>query len=333
MKHANVSFFVPHLGCRHQCSFCDQRAITGTAQLPTPAGIRETLESSRASLERFEESEIAFFGGSFTAIDQSTMLSLLSAARPFVEDGTVRGIRISTRPDAVDPSVLSLIRSYGVTAVELGAQSMCDAVLSKNGRGHTSEDTRRASRWIQEAGLELGLQMMMGLPGDTAENVRMTARELAHLNPDTMRIYPVLVLRGTPLAAWAQSGEYRPLSLDETVSLGSELLLYFDRKNIPVIRFGLHDVNKENLIAGPWHPALRELCEARIYRNEAQIAFENALPGEYELFVRPSEMSKMIGQHRENVKYLEARGYRCRVRGRDGLKRYEIAVQPVNPVS
>ena len=180
MRHANIALFVPHIGCPHRCSFCDQNAISGAERPPEPADVTAACETALQSLgSRAAEAEIAFFGGSFTAIDRGYMLRLLDAARPYVRAGKVRGIRLSTRPDAVEPEVLSLLREYGVTTIELGAQSMDDRVLALNGRGHTADQVRRAACRVREMGFSLGLQMMTGLPGDTPEGAWYTARELA----------------------------------------------------------------------------------------------------------------------------------------------------------
>ena len=203
MKHANIALFVPHIGCPHRCSFCDQNAISGAECPPEPADVTAACETALQSLgSRAAEAEIAFFGGSFTAIDRGYMLRLLDAARPYVRAGKVRGIRLSTRPDAVEPEVLSLLREYGVTTIELGAQSMDDRVLELNGRGHTADQVRRAACRVREMDFSLGLQMMTGLPGDTPEGAWYTARELAALSPAEVRIYPTVVLDGTRMGEW-----------------------------------------------------------------------------------------------------------------------------------
>lgn len=173
MKHANVAIFVPHNGCPHQCSFCNQRSITGQQVQPTPQDILSAIQVAKSSQNaQIRETEIAFFGGSFTAIERSYMCALLNVAAPFVKDKTFSGIRISTRPDAIDDEILTLLKQYGVTSIELGAQSMDDSVLVHNQRGHTAEQVRTASRLIKSYGFSLGLQMMTGLYGDTVNGAR-----------------------------------------------------------------------------------------------------------------------------------------------------------------
>lgn len=328
-KHVNVALFVPHCGCPHACLFCDQRAISGQSAPLTPeqvtASARRALETGGAG------GELAFFGGSFTAVDRSYMLSLLRAAAPFVRSGAFSGIRCSTRPDAIDEERLDILKSYGVTAVELGAQSMDDRVLRLNGRGHTAADTARACGLIRAYGIGLGLQMMTGLYGDTDEGALKTAESLAALQPDTVRVYPTVVLENTPLARLYREGRYRPQTLEEAVRLCARLLLFFDRRGIPVIRMGLHaggDVEAHRL-AGAYHPAFRELCEGEIYYALLRERL-SALPrGTYCITVAPSEISKLVGQKKINFTRLAADGYFCRAAGDAGLDRYRLTVEEV----
>lgn len=316
-KHANIAIFVPHLGCPQQCSFCEQNTITGAnhAPAPTPGDVWQAAETAGRSLgDRAGEAEIAFFGGSFTAIDRGYMLSLLEAAAAAVERYGFRGVRCSTRPDAIDREVLDVLRVHRVTSIELGAQSMDDGVLAANRRGHTAADTVAAAGLIREYGFELGLQMMTGLYGDTPEKSLDTARQLIQLNPQTARIYPTIVLPGTELARLYQAGAYRPQSLDDAVELCAKLLDLFDRAGVRVIRMGLHpgpELEAKRL-AGPYHPAFRQLVESRRYLERLLEELERSGPGEYTVTVDPRELSTALGQGRANVKELEQRGYRVR---------------------
>ena len=331
-KHGNVALFVPHAGCPHRCSFCDQRAIAGTGDRMTPDKVEAAClqAESRITLPG-RQAELAFFGGSFTALPKKEMCALLDAALPFVRRGVFRGIRLSTRPDCVDEGILAALAGRSVTAVELGAQSMDDAVLVQNGRGHTADDVERAAGLIRARGLSLGLQMMTGLPGSTPDTDRETAARLAALRPDTMRIYPTVALRGTPLDGMVRSGAYIPPTLEETVALCAELLLFFEEeRDIPVIRLGLHaspDL-EQNRVAGPWHPAFRELCEGRIYRARAASLLRECgiPPGPVRLLVHPRALSAMIGQRRGNVVWFRERGYRVEVEGDPALSRYRVKI-------
>ncbi len=318
MKHANISIFVPHNGCPNQCSFCNQKVVTGQERQPNPEDVRNAVEAARESLGRKSlDAEIAFFGGSFTAIDRRTMVAFLEAAAPYVQDGTVRGIRVSTRPDAVDQEILSLLKHYGVTAIELGAQSMDDNVLKLNRRGHTAKDVSLASELIRKADISLGLQMMTGLYGDTTKGSIDTARKLAALHPDTMRIYPTVTLKGTDLERLYDNGEYHPPSLEETVELCAELLHFFETQGIRVIRLGLHstpDLDR-NRVAGPWHPAFGELCQSRLFVKkllESLKTNQAALGESITVFVSSQDISRAIGQKKENLRILEKNGYRVK---------------------
>jgi len=306
--HANIAVFVPHNGCPHTCSFCNQRTISGHTAQPSPREVAEILESDLERLQSkggsHEGRELAFFGGSFTAIDRDYMISLLAAAQPYIGK-SISGIRCSTRPDCIDDDILDILMAYGVTAIELGAQSMDDRVLEFNHRGHTAAQVEQASERIRSRGIELGLQMMTGLYGDTDEGARITAQRLAELNPATVRIYPTVVLEGTELGRLFSSGEYVPQTLGQAVELCADLLEFFEEKGIRVIRLGLHaspDV-EQSYLAGAYHPALRELAEGRIFlrRMTERVNNDPQITG---FGVNPRDLSKALGQHRANLEEL-----------------------------
>lgn len=333
-KHANVALFVPHLGCPHDCCFCNQRTIAGTARPLTPREVTAACEAALRTLPEDGTAQIAFFGGSFTAIERETMVALLEAAQPFLHSGRFDGIRLSTRPDAVDDERLTLLRAYGVTAIELGAQSMDDRVLKACGRGHTAADTVLAARRIREHGFSLGLQMMTGLPADTDDGARETARALAALSPDTMRVYPTVVLRGTPLEAMMRQGRYTPPTLDETVRLCAELLRFFECEcGIRVIRLGLHDGDalRRDAVAGGYHPALRELCEGQLYVSTALSVLTHMGPSATEtpwvIHVHSKAVSKMIGQRKSNLQRLLQCGFHVGVKADPAVPLWEVRVE------
>ena len=253
MKHANISLFVPHQGCPHQCSFCNQKTISGSVKELTPKEVKETLQKAVGDGVDPKNTEIAFFGGSFTAIRRDYMISLLEEAKPFIENENFCGIRISTRPDAIDDEILSILKEYKVTSIELGAQSTDPQVLLLNHRGHTRDDIIKASRLIKEKGFSLGLQMMTGLLGDTPEKSLKTAEDIISLKPETVRIYPTIVLEGTYLGELYKKGEYAPQTVEEAVELCAVLLKRFYEENITVIRLGLHSGGnvEEGFISGP----------------------------------------------------------------------------------
>ncbi|MBR5773255.1 MAG: radical SAM protein [Clostridia bacterium] len=328
VKNANVSIFVPHFGCPQQCTFCNQRSITG-AQGDVIENARQSIETARRTLgDKSKNAEIAFFGGSFTAIDREFMLTLLSLAYEYVRRGEFRGIRISTRPDGITHEILDILGRYGVTSIELGAQSMDDGVLELNRRGHDSRCVETASELIRSNGFELGLQMMTGMYGSDDEKDILTAQKIIALRPDTVRIYPTVVIKGTPLAELYRRGEYTPPILDGAVTLCAKLLMMFENQGIRVIRLGLHsggDV-EGSFVAGVYHPALRELCESRIYLKNATELLKGEAVGKKALLVALGCTSKMVGQRRANLGLLRELGFDCTVKEKDGLCKYEVEI-------
>lgn len=331
MKHANISLFVPHMGCPHQCSFCNQKTISGSVKPLTPDEVTATLKKAVADGVDPDNTEIAFFGGSFTAIERDYMLSLLESAHPFVESGKLSGIRISTRPDAIDNEVLGILKRFGVTSIELGAQSTDPEVLIKNRRGHTREDIFKASHLIKKRGFSLGLQMMTGLLGDTDEKALQTCEDIISLNPDTVRIYPTITLEGTHLGELYKAGEYEPQTLQGAVSLCGKLLKRFYDNDIAVIRLGLHSGGnvEEGYLAGPYHPAFGEMCQSAVYLENAVDLLKtlDIRNGKITLYVNPSEISKMTGQKGANKETLRSMGYNISVKGDNNLKKYEIKAE------
>lgn len=305
--HRNIALFVPHEGCPHCCTFCNQRTISGSSAKPRAKDVDEAVKTALETGGK--GGQLAFFGGSFTAVEREYMLELLKAAKRHIDLGNIDSVRISTRPDAIDGEIIDILKEYSVSSVELGAQSMDDEVLSMNRRGHTSQDVVTASRMIKEAGIELGLQMMTGLYGDTKEKSLETGRKIAALCPDTVRIYPTIVIEGTELARLMKKGEYVPQSLDEAVEICADLLLMFREKNINVIRCGLHSGGgvDEGYLGGPWHPAFKELCQSKIYFDKAVEAVKGE-KGKYRLHVKPSALSQMLGQKKSNMAKLREMG-------------------------
>ncbi len=323
MKKGNISVFVPHIGCPRKCSFCNQNTITGSCSAPAPDDVKAAVET--ALLRADYEYEIAFFGGSFTAIDRSYMLSLLEAAKPYVESGKIKGIRCSTRPDAIDDEILSVLKAYGVTAIELGAQSMNDSVLSANLRGHTADDVRNAARLIKEYGFELGLQMMTDLYLSAPETDLESAKEIIKLNPDTVRIYPTVTLRNTYLEKLMLEGKYTPSTIESTVSLCAQLVPMFNDKGIRIIRLGLHasDDVKKNMLGGGYHESLGEMVWSRILLNQI---LENP-PGEYTAYINEKTVSKLKGNKKSNITALENAGYNIKIIYNNSLSANELRLK------
>ncbi len=314
MKQTNISIFIPHIGCPHKCSFCDQKSISGEQKAPRGVDVTALLDGQAENLRaRQMTAEIAFFGGSFTAVPQAYMEELLNAAGTALKQypDVYTGIRCSTRPDCITPEILETLVSYGMTAIELGAQSMSDEVLRLNRRGHTAEDVRRASGLIKDSGIGLGLQMMTGLYGDSEQAVLDTMEQFIALKPETVRIYPTVILDGTHLGELYRSGEYHTFTFEQTVTLCAELLREFTAAGISVIRMGLHaseDVEKA-MLGGVYHPAFREICESRIFLQDMKKALSDKEKGEYMIYTDPKNISRATGQKRCNITALAQLGY------------------------
>jgi histone acetyltransferase (RNA polymerase elongator complex component) len=309
-----VPVFIPHLGCPHRCIFCQQEKIT-SQQGPAPAGreVRAIIEQALAS-PRFSplaENEIAFFGGTFTSLPVRLIQELLEATAPYLDRGLFTGIRVSTRPDAIDPSICRLIAGYKVKTVELGAQSMNDDVLCLSGRGHTAADTVHAARLLKKLRFKLGIQIMPGLPGDSESVFSETISEVVAIHPDMVRIYPAVVIQGTALAAWYREGRYSPLSLQEAVERCQEACMKFEAEGISVIRLGL--MNSPSLrepgqiLAGPWHEAFGHLVKCMIYRNKIapMLSAEKWKGCSVVIGAPPREISLLRGYKNEGVSWLE----------------------------
>lgn len=347
MKHSNISIFVPHAGCPHQCSFCNQKTISGAQRPPSAEDVHRICRQALDEVRDKKNCEIAFFGGSFTAIERGYMLELLGAARRYIGENGFKGIRISTRPDFIDGEILDILREYGVTAIELGAQSMKNKVLLANERGHTAEDVYKASALIRDYGFELGLQMMVGLYQSNLNDELDTMKKIIKIHPDTVRIYPVVVLKGTKLGELYESGEYKLIPFDTIVELCGKMLVEFDINGIEVIKCGLHasDGVEGDMAAGYYHPAFRELCESWIYRNgmeyiigdiyqvkTANMGFIekkiNLLKRKsYTFAVNPSCISKALGHKRSNVEYFKKMGIDIKVVGDKEIPKYQCEIR------
>ena len=321
-----IPVFVPNLGCPHACVFCDQRRISGAAAPAGPEDVKNAIERAAALAPEGTKRQLAFYGGSFTAIPPARQELLLAAAQPYLRRGDIAAVRVSTRPDAVGPEALERLRRFGVETVELGAQSMDDRVLALSGRGHTARCVEEAAAAVKAAGFRLVLQMMTGLPGSTDESDEATARALVALAPDGVRIYPTVIVRGTPLWELWRAGEYRERTVEDAVRVCARLLPVFEAAGIPVIRLGLNptdELSGGEAAGGAYHPALGELVRSRVLRLRAEEKLAGAPPGaDAVLSVRPALVSQMTGQHGCNRRDLQERF---------GLRSVTVAADPALP--
>lgn len=276
---------------------------------------------------RSQNAEIAFFGGSFTAIDRSYMLQLLETAKKY--NSIYKGIRISTRPDYIDSNVLQILKNYGVTSIELGAQSMCDEVLALNERGHNAAQVRTAARLIRNTGFSLGLQMMTGLYGSDFNKDIYTAKELISLQPDTVRIYPTVVMKQTKLEQYMLSGLYQPYTLEQSVTLCADLIQRFEKASIRIIRVGLHYTDSliENGYCENYHPAFRELCESKILYQRFIEQTKAVHSKRIDVTINPKSLSRFLGQKKSNCKKWQKEGYEINILFDDTLGKFELCTE------
>jgi histone acetyltransferase (RNA polymerase elongator complex component) len=312
--HFIIPIFIPHQGCRHRCVFCQQNAITNRTQdIPSGDGMRNIIEMAIQS-KRFPErgsKEIAFYGGTFTALPNTTMRKILDVVRPFLKDGTIQSIRLSTRPDALGKDKLHILESYGVSTVELGVQSMDDNVLLLSQRGHSSSDTVTAFTVLKERGFKAGAQLMPGLPGDSPGRFMETVGKVVDLKPDIARLYPTLVIKGTELAQWYKQGIYTPLGLEETVNLCKEACINLEDAGIPVIRIGLMSsptlLKQGEIIAGPWHPSLGFLVRSAIHLEKVKPSLPFVGKKRSILLFAPKKETPLIRGHKNRgIQQIEA---------------------------
>ena len=310
-----IPIFVPHLGCKYKCTFCDQRTISGEENKVSAKDVKEIIEFY---LKNFKEKdtkvEVAFFGGSFTAIDEKKQNELLEAVEPFIKEGKVNSIRCSTRPDAISKDVLKRLKKYNVKTIELGVQSTNDYILKKCGRGHSFEDVKKASKLIRRNGFILGHQIMVGLSESTAKDDLQTAKDSCFLKPQIVRIYPVLVIKNTILEKEYRKKDYIPLTINQAVERSVDIVKLYRKKQIEVIRIGLQNTDtiseigeeKSDVIAGPYHPAFGQLVEDRIWyeKIEESIKNINSKVKRVEIKVNEEDINNVVGHKKENIEKL-----------------------------
>lgn len=319
-KHKNIPIFIPHEGCPNCCVFCSQRKITGVKD--TATALSDELKRCKAIIDEATETianasstEIAFFGGSFTAIDETRMTELLKLGYEYIENGKVSGIRLSTRPDFIDEHKLNILKRYGVKAIELGVQSMSDRVLLACKRGHTADDSRKSGRLIVKHGFEYVGQMMIGLPESTLESELLTAKEIIESGAKFSRIYPTITIEGTELYQMYLDGSYVPLTLDEAVERSSRVLELFLENGVKVLRIGLQ--SSEEMEKNPfYHSAFGELAWGELYYRKMRKLLKEAKSDSVLFTVESSQVSKAVGQKRKNILKLEREsGKRIKIKG------------------
>lgn len=313
-RHVNIPIFIPHEGCKNECVFCNQRTITGVER-QNDDNVKNLIESALSTIEDDSEVEIAFFGGSFTGIGTERTTRLCDTAYEYVKQNKVRSIRLSTRPDYIDEEILTILKDRGVTHIELGIQSMSQHVLDACKRGHTTQDTEKACRLINDFGFILGGQMMIGLPCSDEKDELYTAKKIAELGCKESRIYPCVVFRNTELCNMATSGKYSPITIEQAVDRSAKVFSIFKDNNVKVLRIGLQSSenlsDEKEVYAGANHPALGELVMSRYFYYKiadflSSIIDVTTIYGKV-LIIEccDGDLSQVIGQKKENLTKIQ----------------------------
>lgn len=318
--HAIIPIFVPHAGCPHNCVFCDQKAITARTQPPSADDVTGTIERNLSMIRQnrnIKSVEIAFYGGSFTGIPMHMQTGYLEIADDYRRRGLVDGIHLSTRPDYISDEILDNLEAHHVSTIELGVQSFDPEVLRLSERGHSVEDVYRSAAMIQERGFTLGIQLMIGLPGDSHERCLDSVRQTIKIGPELARLYPTVILRDTRLYEMYEEGSYKPFSQKESVEITRDMYRALDEAGINVIRVGLKstDIIRADgtaVTAGTFHPAFRQLVEAEIAREMLEEQLTGILQtgscrpegGMIEFLSNPASFSNMVGNGKSNRKYF-----------------------------
>lgn len=299
-KHYIIPIFVPHKGCPHNCIFCNQKKITGNEKEIFYDDVVATIDEYLQTIDKNESDvEVSFFGGSFTGIPIQKQNELLSAARNALDQGRIDTIRLSTRPDYIDKRILDNLTVYGVGIIELGVQSLDDQVLLISERGHSSDDVYNAVKLIREYDFKLGLQMMVGLPGDNKQKDIATAQKIIDMRPDFVRIYPALTIKETYMEELYNEGKYVPVSIEEAVDICKQLYIMFEKENIKIIRMGLQATDNINtgkdITAGPFHPAFGEMVESAVLNDMLDYMIQNYFIDVKDIIIEiaPSYISKL----------------------------------------
>lgn len=305
---AIIPVFIPHAGCPHQCVFCNQKTISGQ-KTAAVEGAKEQINKWLEWVKPSLENEVAFYGGSFTGLDLALQKELLALTDEMLNRKVIGSVRLSTRPDYIDTERLELLRAHGVKLVELGVQSLDDSVLKAAERGHTAQQVTEAVALLKSYGFKVGVQLMVGMPGQDFASIKATVEQVLALQPDIARIYPLLVIKGTPLAKSYEAGEFEPLTLEEAVRQAAYVYQHLSEAGIKIIRVGLQPDDElcaeGNIVAGPFHPSMGELVQSYLLREKLtpQILEAAELNGEVVVYCPSNMESKLRGLKNYNINY------------------------------
>ena len=313
-RHRTIPIFMPERACPFRCIYCNQYVITGQGLSLSDDEIIKTIEERLATIGENCETELGFFGGTFTGLPIGEQERMLKIVEPYLSGGKIKSIRLSTRPDYIDKNVIALLKKYGVGTVELGVQSLDDEVLRKTRRGYDSRCVYDAVEMLQKNAIDVGMQMMIGLPGDSKEKSINTARKIIECGATNTRIYPTLVVKNTVLATMYERGEYEPLTLDEAIAITKQIMPMFEEAGVTVLRVGLHPtegfIKGSDYLAGPFHVSFRELVETAIWRDILEREIQSVQGDNADtvtVTVSPDMVNWAVGYHSANRVFLEER--------------------------
>lgn len=319
-----IPIFIPHAGCPHQCVFCNQKKISGQKTASAQA-VRQQIDKYLQWVKPGKQNEAAFYGGSFTGLDLDLQEELFKPVDELLAQGVIGSVRLSTRPDYIDEERLALLKKHNVSTVELGVQSLDDSVLELAGRGHDAASVAKAVELLRAYGFAVGLQLMCGMQGQTAASFFATVKKSVALKPDMVRLYPLLVIKNTPLEETYRRGEFTPLTVDEAAELCAAAYEQFTAAGIKVIRMGLQPDDElcspGNIVAGPFHPAFGEIVKSLVLRRQLTPQIAELVNGgckKVKIYVPQPLESKLRGQHSANLIYWQGLGAEVEVIKSDG---------------
>lgn len=326
-----IPVFIPEKACPFRCVYCNQYHITQCTCSVEPDDVKQQIDNYLRTIPPYAHVRLGFFGGSFTGMPITEQNRYLQVAQPYIESGRIREIQLSTRPDYINEEILQNLQAHHVTTIELGAQSLDDEVLRLSGRGHTAAEVEQASALIRSYQFKLGLQMMLGLPGDTRDKALATARRIVELGAQCTRIYPTLVIKDTELETMYREGRYQPLTMDEAVAQAADVMEIFEQAGVQILRVGLHPseglISRESLVAGPFHVSFKELVETERWRRRLVAALGDRQGGILQLTVHPSNVNAVVGYGGANRKWLEERFQQVVIKQEAGVERGEMKVE------
>ena len=319
-KQYTIPIFIPHKGCPNNCVFCNQKKISGQLTDVTSEDVKDKIEEYlKYYLNSKKKIEIAFFGGSFTGIPMDKQIEYLEVANGYVKKGLVDAIRISTRPDYIDGKILDVMKKYNVKTIELGVQSMDDKILALSKRGHTALDVVNASKLIRDYDIELGHQIMIGLPGSILKSEVYTIKECIKLKPQQLRIYPVYVIADSELYSMYENSEYKPLSINEAVKRCKAVIHECQKTEISIIRLGLQSTDeitaKNSQLKGPVSDNLAEYVMASLVKDKIEKEIKdrkiddgkliiNVLKKYVSICIGPKKINKIYFENKYNIKFI-----------------------------